>query len=576
MPWTMEFDDATSAATRILRQRPTKVLPAFLAESALAVLVQLTLVTAGGLSLLALRGTERLDRVTTTATDLGADPTEADVEAFLDAVADLFTPTILAIVAVAGLVALVVALLVRAVAGAAKVHTAWAAMTDGDPTTAAAADTWAFVRLTLLQVVLFFGLPVSAIAVGAAVGGGGGVALIFGALVLWIPLAIATYFLLLFVPEAIVVEGVGVREGIRRNLSLVRAEPGRAVLFGVLEVGMLFAAGAAGSVFGLVGVGRLTGLLTLLVVFPFVGLVKMGLYVDPGTHPEVPGVSRRGPTTEGTGGGRFSSGPSIGDAGWEPGDDSGDEREREQGDERGRDHEREPDSGRDSQPRPTRGSGIPKPGPKAEPSAPVEGHSYVEDLKAVFGTGLSKMQSFAGEQVGLVGVSLLAFLLGVVGGYQLVAATGVDLVSNAPARGGFGAFPLDTALNLTANNWQVSIGQTYAGILLGIPALGNLVFNGVVVGGIAGLGFDLTVFAALVLPHGLIEVPALAIAGGLGVHLGLEALSFFRGNSSPEAAGEELERAFLALLGLLPLFLVAGLIEAFLTPWIGDVVAGAI
>jgi uncharacterized membrane protein SpoIIM required for sporulation len=559
----MEFDDATSAATRVLRRRPTDVLPAFLAESALTIVVQLTLLAAGGLSLVALRGTEELDRVSAAVGELGPGATEADVEALLDAVADLFTPTVLGIVAVAGLVALALAILVRSAAGAAKVYTAWAAVTDGDPPTAAvagtAADTWTFVRLTLLQVALFFGLPVAAIALGVLVGGGGGTLLILAAVLLWIPLAIATYFLLLFVPEAIVVEGVGVLGGIRHSLAALRAEPGRALLYAVLELAALFVAGGVGGAFGALGVGRITGLVTLFVVFPLLGLVKMGLYVDPRRHPEVAGPSANHATRRDDGaGGRFGGGPSLGDAGWEPdADDPGDG---------GADD-------RDPGPEP---GGIPRAGPVAAATPPVRGRSYREDLRAVFSTGFAELRAFAAERRGLVALSLAAFLVGVGGGYQVAVSTGVDLVSGVPTNAGFGLFPIDTAVNLSANNWQVSIGQTYAGLLFGLPALGNLVFNGVIVGALAGVGFDPVVFAALVVPHGVIEVPALALSGALGVHLGGQALAYLRGRTDAEAAGDELERAFLALLGLLPLFVVAGLIEAFLTPWIGDVVAGAL
>lgn len=574
----MEFDDATSAATRVLRRRPTAVLPAFLAESALAIVVQLTLVGAGGLSLVALRGTEELDRVTAAIGDLGPGATEADVEALFDAVANLFTPTVIGIVAGAGLFALALAILVRSAAGAAKVHTAWAATTDGDPPTAAvagtAADTWAFVRLTLLQVALFFGLPAAVIALGVLVGGGGGTLLILAAVLLWIPLAIATYFLLLFVPEAIVVEGVGVFGGIRHNLSTLRANPGRALLYAVLELAALFVAGGVGGAFGALGVGRITGLVTLFVVFPLLGLVKMGLYVDPERHPEVPGpTAGRGGRSDSTDG-RFGGGPSIGDAGWQP------DREAStaEGDERSAGDGEAPSGDREAgeRERPPEPPGIPRAGPVAAATPPVRGRSYVEDLKATLRTGVAELRAFAAERSGLVALALAVFLAGVAGGYQLVVSTGVDLVSEVPTNAGFGIFPFDTAVNLTANNWQVSIGQTYAGLLFGVPALGNLLFNGAIFGAFAGLGFDPLVFAALVVPHGVIEVPALALSGALGVHLGGQVVAYLRGRTDAEAAGDELERAFLVLLGLLPLFVVAGLIEAFLTPWIGDAVASAL
>ncbi len=121
------------------------------------------------------------------------------------------------------------------------------------------------------------------------------------------------------------------------------------------------------------------------------------------------------------------------------------------------------------------------------------------------------------------------------------------------------------AAGITLNNWQVGIAEGYGGVALGVPTAAALLFNGLVVGVTSGL-FEPVAFAALILPHGVIEVPALAVGGALGLHLGRETLWTVRGERSAAHLGRELRRALLVLVGLLPVFAVAGVVEAFLTP----------
>ncbi|PSQ15696.1 hypothetical protein BRD00_13415 [Halobacteriales archaeon QS_8_69_26] len=196
------------------------------------------------------------------------------------------------------------------------------------------------------------------------------------------------------------------------------------------------------------------------------------------------------------------------------------------------------------------------------------------DLSAGFRDGLAELTRFVGGHPALFAVALAAFGFGVVAGYVTIEPLGIDIT--AGAGGGFGLFPLDAALQITANNWLVAIAQTYAGIALGLPAVVNLVFNGLVVGGLAGLGFDLPVFAALVVPHAVFEVPALAVSGALGFQLAVGAAAFARGTRSAEEFAADLRRAFRVLVGLLPVFVVAGFVEAFLTPVVGDLVRSAV
>ncbi len=130
-----------------------------------------------------------------------------------------------------------------------------------------------------------------------------------------------------------------------------------------------------------------------------------------------------------------------------------------------------------------------------------------------------------------------------------------------------GWFPPVEAINLTANNWQVGVAQAYSGLAAGIPTIVTLFYNGFFLGAIARFETNTAELIAFVVPHGIIEIPSLLIAGALGLYLGRSALRLARGRHGREAITGDIERAYHVLVGLLLLFAVAGLIEAFVSPY---------
>ncbi len=117
------------------------------------------------------------------------------------------------------------------------------------------------------------------------------------------------------------------------------------------------------------------------------------------------------------------------------------------------------------------------------------------------------------------------------------------------------------------NNVQVSFLAFALGITFGIGTIyvimSNAVFIGLLAGSYqaAGEGWR---FWSLVLPHGFLELIAICIAGGAGLRMGwalIEPGDRPRGT----ALGEEARDAVLVILGVIPAFLVAALIEGFVT-----------
>ena len=118
------------------------------------------------------------------------------------------------------------------------------------------------------------------------------------------------------------------------------------------------------------------------------------------------------------------------------------------------------------------------------------------------------------------------------------------------------------------NNIRVAFFAFAGGIIFMVGAAYILVFNGILIGGVAGLCHANGVALALwsfVSPHGYIELTTIFIAGGAGLKLGyaLIAPSFFtRKRTLTDAA----RTAIQLLVGCVALLVVAGIIEGFVSP----------
>ena len=123
------------------------------------------------------------------------------------------------------------------------------------------------------------------------------------------------------------------------------------------------------------------------------------------------------------------------------------------------------------------------------------------------------------------------------------------------------------ASEVFVNNVQVAIYAFAAGILLcGVTAY-ILVTNGANVGVAAGLfaaAGQSPKFWGLILPHGLLELSAVVIAGAAGLRLGW-AIIDPGDQSRRDALAEQGRRSVVIVLGLIVAFTVAGTIEGFVT-----------
>ena len=118
---------------------------------------------------------------------------------------------------------------------------------------------------------------------------------------------------------------------------------------------------------------------------------------------------------------------------------------------------------------------------------------------------------------------------------------------------------------IMTNNIIVALGACATGVFVGVGPVYMMLFNGLLIGVIgtacarSGMSDQLWSF---VVPHGSLELPAIFIAGGAGLVLARGILvpgTLPRRDSFSEAGGT----AIRLLLGVVPMLVIAGVIEGF-------------
>jgi len=120
---------------------------------------------------------------------------------------------------------------------------------------------------------------------------------------------------------------------------------------------------------------------------------------------------------------------------------------------------------------------------------------------------------------------------------------------------------------VTTNNIRVSILAFAGGVLACVPTAFVMVSNGANGGAAAGLfaaAGEMPRFWGLILPHGLLELTAVFIAGGAGLKLGWTLID--PGDRPRSAAlAAEGRRSVVIVVGLIAAFVIAGIVEGFVT-----------
>lgn len=124
------------------------------------------------------------------------------------------------------------------------------------------------------------------------------------------------------------------------------------------------------------------------------------------------------------------------------------------------------------------------------------------------------------------------------------------------------------AVAIIGNNIKVSVFAFCLGALLCLPGILLLAMNGRMLGTLSGLvwnqGYFLD-FYSLILTHGVLELTAICIAGGAGLMLGWSLIAPGQ-RTRRDALRHAARGAFGLLAGSILMLIVAGLLEAYVTP----------
>lgn len=124
------------------------------------------------------------------------------------------------------------------------------------------------------------------------------------------------------------------------------------------------------------------------------------------------------------------------------------------------------------------------------------------------------------------------------------------------------------AAGITTNNISVALNAFALGITAGIGTCYLMLYNSMMLGGFAahfanhGFAYE---FWSFIAPHGCLEIFAIIVAAAAGLRLGLSlAIPGDLKRSASLRTGAS--QAVMLVLGTIPMFIVAGLVEGFITP----------
>ncbi len=148
---------------------------------------------------------------------------------------------------------------------------------------------------------------------------------------------------------------------------------------------------------------------------------------------------------------------------------------------------------------------------------------------------------------------------------------GVDVTQFRSSAGDFrGTASEDSSIGaqIFINNIRVSIMAFALGVSFGVGTVLVLVFNGALLGAVTGAAFAAgngDVVTALVIPHGILELSIIIVASAVGLSMAGALVDPGIRRRGP-AVVEQAQAGALIVLGTMPWFVLAGLVESFVTP----------
>lgn len=126
---------------------------------------------------------------------------------------------------------------------------------------------------------------------------------------------------------------------------------------------------------------------------------------------------------------------------------------------------------------------------------------------------------------------------------------------------------LGMSMGITLNNLYVALLTFVMGILAGIGSIGIMLYNGIMIGAFQYFFLDRGLFWDSFLTvwiHGTLEISAIIIAGAAGITMG-RGIAFPGTYSRLQSFQQSARRGLKILIGIVPIIILAGFIEGYLT-----------
>ncbi len=198
--------------------------------------------------------------------------------------------------------------------------------------------------------------------------------------------------------------------------------------------------------------------------------------------------------------------------------------------------------------------------------------SFVRFFTEAFPTAVWALRRFVVVSALLLFVPAIAVGVWIANSPAALEATAPEALRAAYVERDFEAYYSDRAASrftteVSVNNVRVSLAAYAGGMLAGLGTVLILVINGLNIGFAAGLfaaAGEHARFWGLILPHGLLELSAVTIAGATGLSLGW-AMLVPGDRRRTEAVIVAAQRSLTVILGLILVFGTAAVIEGFVT-----------
>ena len=162
-------------------------------------------------------------------------------------------------------------------------------------------------------------------------------------------------------------------------------------------------------------------------------------------------------------------------------------------------------------------------------------------------------------------------------GFLLGSAVPVEALPTPQNPGQNGIFTPLTTVDIAVNNLVAMTVILLGAVSLGLVSLFGLVLNGLLIGVIVGIAvqeLSPLVVLALLVPHGILEIPALLVAAAIGLRFARLTVRYIRGLEADLVTTRDLREAGWLVAVCAVLIVVAAFIEANLTIPFAEWVAG--